>query len=174
MCPHVFEHLLDVQLTKLVEDVAHEARLANCLLDLTEALCHHLFASHYAGYGAGDFAEDVVRCIDSLLSCSNGIGQALHSIQSGIDERNRHHPYDMLHTWRQGRDFGEYSLVRRPSHDTRLRSFRSTVCSHNHHRGAEILDKMPPGTGDGEDVMIRADIAHHLYRGMMLEQQVHV
>lgn len=78
--PHVLEHLLDVQLTELVQDVTHETRLSNCLLDLRESLCNNLLATHHACYRAGNLAQDVVRCVDGLLSHRHRVGNGLNAV----------------------------------------------------------------------------------------------
>ena len=84
--PEVLELLGNVKLAKLVEHVAHEPRLSDCLLDLLEAVLHHLPASNHAGHGARYLAEDVVCGVDSLLARGERVGERLDRLQSWVDD----------------------------------------------------------------------------------------
>ena len=51
MSPEVFQLLCEVEVAKLVEDIAHEARLDNRFLNLGEALRNYLLTANHAGHG---------------------------------------------------------------------------------------------------------------------------
>ncbi len=72
--PEVLELLGNVEVAKLVQHVAHQARLADGLLDVREALLHHLLAADDARHRASHLAEDVVRCVDRLLARVERVG----------------------------------------------------------------------------------------------------
>jgi hypothetical protein len=50
---------------------------------------------------------------------------------------------------------------------------RATVWADDHDGGAEVLEEVPAGAGDGEKILIVADVAEDLQSGVMLEEQVH-
>lgn len=173
VCPHVLQHLLDVQLSELVQDIAHQAAFANRLLHLRESHGHGLLAADDASHRARDLAQDVVRRVDGLFARRNSIGQALYGVQSRVDERDGHHPHHVLHARGQRRYLGEDALIRWPGHDARLRPLGATVWSDNRNSRSQILDKVPTDARDGEDVVVRADVSHNLNRSVMLEQEIH-
>ena len=79
----------------------------------------------------------------------------------------------MLHGLRKHGHFWEEPLVGRASHNLVRVSLRAAVRTYNHHGGTEILDKVPTGTCDGEDVRVCADVPKNLESSMMLEQEIH-
>jgi hypothetical protein len=172
--PQVFQLLGKVEIAKLVQHVAHQARLTDRLLDLLEAVLHHLPAADHARHRAGDLAQDVVRRVDRLLARRKRVGQRLDRLQARVHDGHREHPHAVLHAGRQRGHLGEDALVRLPGHDTRLRALRPAVGADHHDGRAEVLDKVPAGAGDGEQVHVGAHIAQDLDRRVVLEEQVHV
>jgi hypothetical protein len=118
--PEILELLGDIELAKLVQHVAHQAGLADGLLDFLEPVLHHLLAADHTRHRAGHFAEDVVRCVDSLLTRGERVGQRLNRFEARVHDGHRNHPDAVLHAGRQCRHLGENPLVRLPSHDARL------------------------------------------------------
>ena len=55
--PQVLELLREVELAKLVEHIAHQARLADSFLHLVEALLYNFLAANDAGNRAGGLTK---------------------------------------------------------------------------------------------------------------------
>lgn len=53
-------------------------------------------------------------------------------------------------------------------------ALRSAVGSYDCHARAQILDEMPAGSGNCEEVHVIADIAQDLKRCVVLEEQIHL
>ena len=79
----------------------------------------------------------------------------------------------MLYALGKHGNFREEALVGWTSHDLMRVSLRAAVGTYNHYCWAEILDKVPTGTCDGEDVCICADVSEDLKGSVMLEKQIH-
>lgn len=94
--PKILQLLGDVEIAKLVKDVAHEPGLANGLLDVAESLGDNLLATNYTGYRTRHLAEQVVSRVDRLLARRERVGQGLHRLQSGVDGGHREHPDAVL------------------------------------------------------------------------------
>ena len=71
--PLVAELVEHVDVAEGTQDAAHEAGLADCFLDGVEAGADDALGAHYAGDGAGDFAEHVVGPRHGLLACRDGV-----------------------------------------------------------------------------------------------------
>lgn len=171
--PEVFEFLGNVEFAKLVEHVAHEARLADGLFDFLEAVLHHLPAADDAGHRARHLAEDVVRRVEGLLARGKRIGERLDRFQPGVDDGHREHPDAVLHARGERGDLGEDALVCRAGHHPALRPLRPAVGADDDDGGTQVLDKVPSCPCNGEQIEVVA-VAQNLDGRVVLEQQVHV
>ena len=172
--PQVLELLSNVDFAKLVQHVAHQARLANGALHLLKAVGNHLLAAHDARDRARHLAEQVVCCVDRLLARRERVGQRLDCLKAWVHHGHRQHPYAVLHAGREHGDLREQALIRRSRHDAVLSPLGAAVGSHDHDGRAEELNKVPAVARDGEEIHVRADVAKDLNRCVVLEQQVHL
>ena len=172
--PQVLQLLGKVKVAKLIEHVAHETGLAYRLLHLAEALCHDLFPANDAGDGASHFAQDVVRRIDGFLPGGERVGDGLHRLEPGVYDGHGEHPDAVLHAGREHGHLGEDALVCLAREDPGLRPLGAAVRPDNHHGRTEVLDEMPTGTGDGEEVQVRVHVSQDLDGRVVLEQQIHL
>lgn len=168
--PHVLQDLGDVEIAELVDDIAHEARLADCPLHLIEPRRHDVLAAHDAGYGARNPTQHVVPRVHGLFARRERVGQALHRVEARVDQGHRDHPDAVLDARGEHGDLGEQALVRGTGEHAALRPLRTHVGAHDHDGGAEEFDKMPALSRDGEQIQIVADIAEDLQRGVVLKE----
>jgi hypothetical protein len=98
----------------------------------------------------------------------------LNRLEAWVDDRHRHHPDTVLHIRRQRRNLGKDTLVGRASHYLVGVSLRPAVRANDCDARTKVLDEMPAGSGDGEEIHVVADITEDLQCGVMLEEQIHL
>ena len=172
--PHVAQFVEHVDFPKGAQHAAHQAGFAHGFLDGVEAVADYALCADDAGDARGDFAEHVESACDCFLARGHGVSQMLHGLEARVDDRHRYHPDTVLHTRRQCRHLGEDTLVGWASHDLVGVSLGSTVGANYCDAGTEVLDEVPAGPGDGEEIHVVADIAEDLQCGVVLEKQIHL
>ena len=86
----------------------------------------------------------------------------LNRLKAWVDDRHRYHPDAVLHTRRQRRNLGKDTLVGWASHDLVRISLGTTVRANNCDTRTKVLDEMPTGPSNSEEIHVVADIAENL------------
>ena len=159
MRPLIPQLVEQIDVAERAEHAAHEPGLSHGLLDGVEAVIDRALRADDACQAAGYLPGHVERARHGLLSRRDGVGEMLHRLQPRVDDRHRDHPNAMLHAGRQKRDLGKQALIRRTGHDLVWVALGPAIRTHDDDGGAEILDKVPAGAGDGEDVDVVVDVA---------------
>ena len=171
--PLVFELVQHVDIAKGAQKSTHKSRFTDRFLDAIEATANHRLGADDPSHRASYLSKHIISTRDSPLARRNRMRDLLGGLQPRINDRDRDHPDAMLHAGRQHGDFGEQTLVRGTGHDLVRVSLGAAIGPDDDDGGTEMLDEVPAGAGDGEDVDVVADVAQDLERGVVLEEQVH-
>ena len=174
MRPEILQLVEQIDIAKRTEDVAHQPGLSNRFLDRIKPRPHGPLCAHNTRNRTRHFAQHIVRPRHRFLPRSHGLRELLRARHPRVDQRHRHHPDAVLHAGREHRDLGEDTLVRRAREDLVRIAFRAAVRPDDGDRGAQILDKVPACTGDGEQVQVVRDVSEDLKRRVVLEEKIHL
>lgn len=174
MSPLIPEFVEQVNVTKRVENSAHEPGLSNGFLHRVKTRTNHCFGAHNSRDRTSHFTQEVIGTCDCLLPRSYGIGDLLRLFETRVDDGDRNHPDAMLDAGGEHGDFWKESLVRGACHYLVSVPFRTGVWPHNGNGRAEVFDKMPTSASDGEDVCVRSNIPENFEGSMVLEKEIHL
>lgn len=170
--PLIPQLIQDIQLPKRTEHVTHQPALSHRLLHAVKPLANHALCAHNPRHARRHLPQSVKRTRDSLLPARHRLRKLLRSLQTRINNRHGNHPNAMLHTRRQYRDLREQALIRRAGHDLVRVALGAAVGAGDDKSGAKVLEEVPAGAGDGEEVEGVVDVAEDVEGGVVLEEEV--
>lgn len=174
MGPLVPEFVEHVNVTKRVENSAHEPGLSNGFLNGVKTRSNHCLGAHNSRNRTSHFTQEVIGTCDRLLPRSHCMRNLLSLFETRVDDGDRNHPDAMLDVGGEHSNFGKYSLVRGACHYLVSVPFRSGVGPHDGNGRAEIFDEMPTSASNSEDICVGSNILENFKGSMVLKKKVHL